>query len=126
MDKITIGQLVKITGLRTETIRFYERKNLIPNPSRNDSDYRLYTANDVRRIRFIKYAKRLGFSLSEINKLLSLRINPNTTCSDIKYYTDIKIAEITEQIDALVNMKQTLTQLARSCIGNGPVSADQY
>ncbi|KKK88409.1 hypothetical protein LCGC14_2743480 [marine sediment metagenome] len=123
MDKITIGQLVKITGLRTETIRFYERKNLIPNPSRNDSDYRLYTANDVRRIRFIKYAKRLGFSLSEINKLLSLRINPNTTCSDIKYYTDIKIAEITEQIDALVNVKQTLTQLARSCIGKGPVSA---
>jgi MerR family mercuric resistance operon transcriptional regulator len=122
MDKLTIGQLAKITGLNTVTIRFYEKKRLIPDPSRNDSGYRLYTANDVRRIRFIKYAKRLGFSLSEIDKFLSLRIDPNTTCSDIKHYTDIKIAEIVEQIDELEYMKKALTKLSSSCAGKGPVA----
>jgi MerR family copper efflux transcriptional regulator len=121
MDKLTIGKLAKITGLNTITIRFYEKKHLIPDPLRDDSGYRLYTENDVRRIRFIKYAKRLGFSLREINELLSLRIDPKTTCSAVKQYTDKKIEEIVVQIESLEDMKRTLAQLSSSCTGKGPV-----
>lgn len=123
MDNISIGQLSKLTGLNRETLRFYEHKKLIPNPTRNKSGYRLYPQDIVRRIRFIQYAKKLGFSLKEINTLLSLSINPKGTCSEIKQYTDRKIIEITKQITALETMRDTLTKLSTSCSGRGPISS---
>lgn len=123
MDNMTIGKLSKLTGLNRETLRFYEQKKLIPKPARTKSGYRLYPPEAMRRIRFIQYAKKLGFSLKEINTLFSLSINPHGTCSDIKHYTDRKITEITKQIKALETMKDTLTQLSKSCSGRGPISA---
>jgi MerR family mercuric resistance operon transcriptional regulator len=123
MDEITIGKLSELTGLSRETLRFYEQKKLIPNPKRNKSGYRLYQQDTVRRIRFIQYTKKMGFSLKEIRTLLSLRINPEGTCSEIKQYTDSKITEITNQITALVTMRDTLTQLSSSCSGRGPISS---
>jgi len=121
MDEITIGKLSELTGLNRETLRFYEQKKLIPNPTRTNSGYRLYPTDVIRRIRFIQYTKKLGFSLKEINTLLSLSTNPNGTCSDIKHYTDRKITEIAKQIRALETMKDTLAQLSTSCSGRGPL-----
>ena len=71
---ITIGELASRTGVGIETIRFYEKKGLIPDPERSHSGYRQYPEDAVRRIRFVLHAKDLGFSLAEIGELLSLRV----------------------------------------------------
>ncbi len=79
----TIGEVAKRSGLGLETIRFYERKGLIEEPPRTDSGYRQFPEDVVARIRFIRRAKELGFKLSEISELLSLRVDPDTTCADV-------------------------------------------
>jgi len=77
---LTIGQVAKRSGIGIETLRYYERKGLVEEPPRTESGYRQYPEDVVARIRFIRRAKELGFKLSEISELLSLRVDPNTTC----------------------------------------------
>ena len=120
MESLTIGQLAKKTGVNTETIRYYERRGLIPKPSRRESGYRQYTQDTVTRIQFIKRAKELGFSLREILELLSLRFDPDTTCGDIKKRAEIKIADIEEKIRILRRMKRALITLTMECKDSGP------
>lgn len=80
MEGLTIGRLAREAGVNSETIRFYERRGLIPKPPRPATGYRRYPPETVRRVRFIRHAKELGFSLKEILELLSLRLDPETTC----------------------------------------------
>ncbi len=80
----TIGQVAERSGIGIETVRFYERKGLIADPPRTDSGYRQYPEDVVVRLRFIRRAKELGFALKEILELLSLRVNPDTTCADVR------------------------------------------
>ncbi|GMT47624.1 MAG: MerR family transcriptional regulator [bacterium] len=120
MESLTVGQLAKKAEVNIETIRYYERRGLIPKPSRRESGYRQYTQDTVTRIQFIKRAKELGFSLREILELLSLRLDPGTTCGDVKKRADIKIAEIEEKIRILRRMKRTLITLTMECKGSGP------
>ncbi|NOZ03151.1 MAG: MerR family transcriptional regulator, partial [FCB group bacterium] len=79
MNGFTIGVLAGKTKLNIETIRFYERNKLLPEPKRTPAGYRLYTDEDVNRLHFIMMAKRHGFSLKEIRELLELRVDPSTT-----------------------------------------------
>jgi MerR family mercuric resistance operon transcriptional regulator len=122
MENLTIGQLSKKAQVNVETVRYYERKGLMPEPPRRKSGYRQYSPNDVSRIQFIKRAKELGFSLKEILELLSLRIDPNTTCGDVRKRAEIKIADIEGKILTLQGMKKALTKLVASCRGRGPTS----
>jgi MerR family mercuric resistance operon transcriptional regulator len=117
---LTIGQLAKKAGVNIETIRYYERRGLIPKPFRRESGYRQYTRHTLTRIQFIKRAKELGFSLREILELLSLRLDPDTTCGDIKKRAEIKIADIEEKIRILRRMKRALITLAMECKDSGP------
>lgn len=78
---MTIGQVAKAAGVGVETVRFYERVGLIPDPPRRPSGYREYPPDAVHRIEFIKRAKALGFTLAEIGELLSLRVHPLGTSS---------------------------------------------
>ncbi len=94
---LTIGQVAKRSGIGLETVRFYERKGLVEEPPRTVSGYRQYPEDVVSRIRFIRRAKELGFKLSEISELLSLRVDPDTTCADVKKRTELKIAEAEEK-----------------------------
>ncbi len=110
----------KKAGVNIETIRYYERRGLIPKPSRRESGYRQYTRETVTRIQFIKRAKELGFSLREILELLSLRLDPATTCGDVKKRAEIKIADIEEKIRILQGMKRALITLTLECKGSGP------
>jgi len=119
---LTIGEVAKRSGIGLETVRFYERKGLIEEPPRTDSGYRQYPAAVVARLRFIKRAKELGFSLKEILELLSLRVDPDTTCADVKKRADLKILNIEQKISTLQTMKRALTKLAASCTGSGPSS----
>ena len=80
MDNLTIGDVAKQADVHSETLRYYERRGLVARPPRSVSNYRLYPEDTVRRVRFIKHAQAVGFSLKEIKELLSLRAAPKTQC----------------------------------------------
>jgi MerR family mercuric resistance operon transcriptional regulator len=122
MNSLTIGQLADRAGVGVETIRFYERKGLIAEPPRSSAGFRHYAPDAVRRVRFIRQAKALGFSLKEIMELLSLRVESDSTCADVRGTTEKKIAEINEKISGLKQMEKALARLAASCRGEGPLS----
>lgn len=122
METMTIGKLAKRAGVGVETIRFYERKGLIPEPPRRSSGYREYDEDTVVRVRFIRHAKELGFTLKEIDSLLSLRVDPDAPCEDVNRRIEAKIDDIAEKIQMLERMKTTLVRLGAQCQGQGHVS----
>lgn len=121
---LSIGEVARLTGVGVETVRFYERTDLIDEPLRRDSGYRQYSRNVVPRIRFIKRARELGFSLKEIKGLFSLRVDPDTTCSDVRERVEIKITQIDEKIGDLRKMKDSLEHLKRACDSNSPTATE--
>jgi MerR family mercuric resistance operon transcriptional regulator len=121
-DVLTIGRLAQAVGVNLETVRFYERQGLLPRPPRSASGYRLFPADAARRLKFIKRAQELGFSLSEIRELLALRMSPRTRSTEIRKRTEVKIADIEGKIKSLDSMKKSLVKLARSCDGCAPLS----
>jgi MerR family mercuric resistance operon transcriptional regulator len=122
MKQLTIGELAKRAKVNVQTVRYYERRGLMPEPPRRASGYRQYSQNDIGRLRFIRHGKDLGFSLKEIRELLSLRVDPDTTCEDVKTCAEEKLAEIEAKVQALQQVKTALTKLAASCKGQGPTS----
>ncbi len=122
MNGLTIGKLAKQAGLGIDTVRFYERQGLIDPPPRTESNYRLYPRDEVARLRFIKRAKVLGFTLNEIKDLLTLQQDPHTTRADIKNRTLAKIEDINRKIDDLTRIKAALEHLASECDGHGPLA----
>ncbi len=119
---LTIGRLAQEVGINLETVRFYERQGLLPKPPRSASGYRLFPTEAARRLKFIKRAQELGFSLSEIRELLALRMSPRTTSAEIRKRTEAKITDIEGKIKSLDSMRKTLVKLARSCGGCAPLS----
>jgi len=115
MKVMTMGMVAKQAGVGTETVRFYERRGLIEAPPRTASGYRQYPEGVVLRIRFIQRAKDLGFSLREISELLSLRIEPTTTCSSIKGKALVKLAEIDSKLARLKKIRQAVKRLVEKC-----------
>lgn len=122
MKLLTIGQIAKLAEVGVETIRFYERQGLINEPGRKASGYRQFPEDVVARLRFIKRAKELGFSLKEIKELLALRVDPATTCAEVKAQAEAKVADIEGKIASLLRMKKALTKLTVACRGQGPTS----
>ena len=122
MKSLTIGRLAKQAGVNLETVRFYERRGLLPKPPRTVSGYRLFPADAARRLRFIRRAQELGFSLTEIGELLSLRLSRQTTSADIRARAETKITDIEAKIKSLESMKKTLRKLTRVCEGCAPVT----
>ena len=114
--------MARRTGVNIETVRYYEQRGLIPKPSRSASGYRQYTDDYVGRIRFVKRAQELGFTLKEISELLSLRINPDSDRGDVRRRAEAKAADIEQKIDDLQNMRSALMDLAGMCDGYGPTS----
>ena len=117
---LTIGQLARRAGVGVETLRFYEREGLIAEPARRRSGYRSYPESAVRRVRFIRQAKELGFSLREIGALLSLRVDRGVSCADVRGLAERKIEDIDRRIASLQEMRAALLGLAGQCRGNGP------
>ena len=119
---LTIGQLAGRAGVGVETVRFYERKGLLKQPDRRDSGYRMFDDAAVRRLRFIRRAKELGFTLQEIKDLLDVRVDATATCAEVKDRAEAKIADIADKIKTLEQMKKALVKLTRTCRGVGPTS----
>ena len=122
MTQYTIGEAAQAAGVNIETLRYYERRGLVPDPPRRASGYRQYPAETVDRVRFIKRAQELGFSLKEIKELLSIRIDPESDCSGIQKLAKAKLADIEQKIRTLQGMKNVLGKLATACPGSGPLS----
>ncbi|MEW6351070.1 MAG: heavy metal-responsive transcriptional regulator [Thermodesulfobacteriota bacterium] len=122
LGDLTIGKVARLSGVGIETVRFYERNGLIPPPGRSASGYRRYSEDTVARIRFVRRAKELGFTLKEIKELLSLRLQPDVGCGEIRGRAEAKIADIEEKIRTLESMKAALVTLTGTCRGEGPVS----
>ncbi len=119
MKPLTIGQLARRAGVGVETVRFYEREGLLDEPARRESGYRQYEADVVTRLRFIRRAKELGFSLKEVKQLLALRLDANTTSADVRRAAEAKIADIEARIRSLEEMKRALLKLTNACSGRG-------
>jgi Cu(I)-responsive transcriptional regulator len=119
MDGLTIGKLAKQADIGIETVRFYERQGLIDPPLRTESNYRIYPQEEVTRLKFIKRAKVLGFTLKEIKELLRLRNDPHATKADIKKRTLEKIQDVKQKISDLTKIKEALELLSDSCDGHG-------
>lgn len=122
MKSLTIGRLAKEAGVNLETVRFYERRGLLPRPPRSASGYRLFPADAARRLRFIRRAQELGFSLKEIRELLSLRVSRTTRSAVVRARADAKVVDIEAKIRTLESMKRTLQKLTKVCDGCAPAT----
>ncbi len=118
---LTTGQVADEAGVKNDTVRYYEQRGLIQEPPRTDSGYRQFPADTVQRIRFIKRAQELGFTLSEIEELLELA-DGKGDASDILGKTQEKIHDIEQKISHLETLRKRLNELADACPGEGPLS----
>lgn len=113
---LTIGQVSRLAGVNRQTIRYYEREGIIEPPRRKDSGYRIYDSGIVRRIRFIKRAQTLGFTLKEINELLALRNDaPKINCRDVKQYALDKVKSVEKKLADLGRIRVILLELIAVC-----------
>lgn len=118
-----IGELAKLFAIKADTLRFYEKHGLLAPSSRSEGGYRLYTEEDADRLRFILRAKRVGFTLTEIDDLLSIRIDKDHhSCNEAKDIVDHKLAHVQEKIRELQVFQASLSKLSASCCG-GPEPA---
>lgn len=122
MSGLTIGEVAEQANVHIETLRYYERRGLVARPPRSASNYRQYPEDTVRRVRFIKRAQELGFSLNDIQELLSLRADPEAGCAEMRACAEAKMQDIEAKIGALAAMKSALATLVVECSGEGPLS----
>jgi len=120
MTSMTISELAKAADVHVETVRYYERRGLLPEPPRRSSGYRVYPETMVTRLRFIKNAQELGFSLAEIEKLLALRVDAVTSCAEVRRQAEVKLAEVEQKLQALQEIQAALSRLVVACDQGGP------
>jgi MerR family mercuric resistance operon transcriptional regulator len=118
MHSLTIGKAAHEAGVNIETVRFYERRRLIERPPKGEG-YRVYSRDHVARIRFVKEAQQIGFSLAEIKELLALRADPNADCSAVQQQAIAKQQEVRRKIEQLREIDAALETLIAACPGQG-------
>ena len=117
---LTIGSLAREADVNIQTVRYYERRGLVPDPPRSDSGYRQYPVESVARVRFIKRAQALGFSLTEISELLDMRVHSSSSCSEMRGKAVAKRAEIDQKVTSLGELRSALDDLIEACDSNTP------
>jgi len=115
MTGFTIGKLAKYSDVPVETIRYYERNGFLPEADRLPSGYRVYGSDAVNRVRFIKEAKELGFTLREVSELFGITDNPDADCATINKKAQAKLVEIKSKISRLKKVRASLEKLATYC-----------
>lgn len=111
------GELAQSTGCNLETIRYYEKVGLMPEPDRTDTGHRIYGHDDQRRLKFILRSRELGFSIKELRSLLRLTDADSYTCGEVLDLTSRHIAEIKEKISDLKRIERTLRNMSAECAG---------
>src|ERR1700674_923561 len=122
MASLKVGEVARQAGVNLQTVHYYERRGLLPKPPRTASNYRAYPVDAVLRVHFIKRAQELGFTLKEIQELLSLRAAPRARCGDVRGRAEAKVRDIDEKLRTLQAMRRALTKLVAECSGSGSVS----
>lgn len=116
IDKqFTIGELARHAGVNIQTVHYYERRKLLLPVGRTDSGYRLYDEEALKRLRFIRHAKELGFTLEEIRGLLDLKVQSTVACERVKEKAKVKLKNVEQKIKALRSVKITLKELVKAC-----------
>lgn len=118
MPALTIARVAREAGVNIETVRFYEQRGLIDRPPKGEG-YRVYSPDQIARIRFIKEAQQIGFSLAEIKELLALRADPNADCSVVQQQAATKQQEVRRKIEQLRQIDAALDALIAACPGQG-------
>lgn len=118
-SSLTIGAVAKRVGVAIDTIRFYEREGLLPEPMRRASGYRSYDEGTIAQLRFIRRAKQLGFTLEEIRELLALSTDRRLGVKAVKQRAQERLAVIEQRIVELQRVRDGLAQLVESCPGHG-------
>lgn len=118
-DTLTTGEAADRADVNVQTVRYYERRGLIPEPPRTSGGFRQYSPDHVARIRFIKRAQELGFTLDEAGELLNLRATPEADRADVRAVAQEKRDEIEQKIADLQRMQTTLNHLIAACEGHG-------
>lgn len=107
-----IGELAKLADVTPDTIRYYEKQQMMDHEVRTEGGFRLYTENDLQRLKFIRYARQLGFTLDSIRELLSIRIDPeHHTCQESKSIVQERLQEVEARIAELQTMQRSLQSL---------------
>ena len=114
-----IGELAHRTGVPIDTVRYYERQGLLPQPERQPSGYRSYRTDDVIRLRFVRRAKALGFTLEEVRELLALSGRREDDMGSLKATAEHKLADIEAKLSELTRIRDGLRTLIEACPGHG-------
>lgn len=120
--EVTIGRLARSVGVNVQTVRYYERRRLLSPTARTASGYRVYGVEEVRRLRFIKNAQALGFTLHEIADLLSLRVKSAARCGDVQRRAQAKLAQVETKVRSLEALARALKDLLRVCRAGQPTA----
>lgn len=115
MQAMRIGELARRAGVSVQTVRYYEGRGLMPEPDRARSGYRQYDLSDVSRLRFIRRAQELGFTLAEIGDLLALRLDPSTGPEDLRGRVREKMRGLDEKLSDLERIRSALKHLLHEC-----------
>ena len=118
-----IGELAQRTGVAIDTVRYYERQGLLPQPERQPSGYRNYRNDDVTRLRFVRRAKALGFTLEEIRELLALSGRREDDMGGLKAAAEHKLAVVDAKLAELTRIRDGLRTLVQACPGHGALDA---
>ena len=121
INGLTTGEVAKQAEVNIETLRYYERRGILPKPPRSRANYRRYPETAVQQVRFIKRTQRLGFSLNEIADSLFLRKNPQTSRAAVKVRAEAKLADIEAKIQHLTEMRDALAHVTALCDGKGSI-----
>ena len=115
---MNIGEAAKVSGVNAKLIRHYESIGIIPKASRSESGYRVYSDSDVHTLTFVKRARKLGFSMKEIKKLVGLWRSRSRASADVKSLALDRVKEMEQKVEELQSMIKTLRHLARNCHGD--------
>src|SRR4051794_17815215 len=120
--KLSIGDLAKATGIKVVTIPYYEQIGLFAAPPRTESNYRAFTHEHERRLRFIRRCRDLGFTLDQIRELLRLSAQESSKCADVDRITAEHLVEIEKKVTDLTRLAQELRRLSKCCRGKGIIA----
>lgn len=113
-----IGEIAKLADVTPDTIRYYEKQQMMDHEVRTEGGFRLYTDKDLQRLKFIRHARQLGFTLESIRELLSIRIDPeHHTCQESKSIVQSRLSEVEARIAELESMRRSLQKLNDACCG---------
>ena len=122
MSALTVSKLAKAAGVELSTIRYCERRGLVQPLTRRSSGYREYDGESVRRVRFIRHAQELGFTLDEVAELMALRLDVKGSCADVRRRAQRKVDDIGAKMISLNRMRSALEKLIESCSEEAPSS----